>query len=63
MDKFDPVAAAKFYDALPEKEIRRRQSLCAQQIRRAYNEQNTEALASLQAMEQALTETMLRRSQ
>lgn len=53
--------AAVFFDTLSEREIRRRQDLCNQQIRTAHEHRNTDALADLRRMEDALCASMLRR--
>lgn len=50
-----------FFDSLTESEIRRRQDLCAQQIKMAYDQKNADALTDLRRMEAALTESMLTR--
>jgi hypothetical protein len=53
--------AEEFFATLPDREIRRRQDLCSQQIRTAHERRNEDALADLRRMEDALTRTMLRR--
>ena len=50
-----------FFDTLTEKEIRRRQDLCEQQIKLAFEQKNEEALNRLRKTETALTEALLRR--
>lgn len=54
--------AAELFDSLSVAEIRRRQDLCAQQKRLAHEQRNADAMADLDRMETALTESMLRRS-
>lgn len=54
--------AAEFFDGLPVKEIRRRQTLCDLQIGMAYRGNNADAVADLQAMSTALMDSMLRRT-
>ena len=50
-----------YFRTLTTPEIRRRQDLCDQQIRAAYQHRNDRALADLRRMEDALTREMLRR--
>lgn len=50
-----------FFATLPDKEIRRRQDLCNQQIERAFAQGNEKALGNLQRMQDALTRAMLAR--
>lgn len=51
----------KFYDSLAEKEIRRRQDLCQQQIKIAYDTKNDRGMDKLRIMEEDLMQAMLRR--
>lgn len=53
--------AAEYFPTLSEKEIRRRQDLCQQQIQMAYEQRKADALEDLYRMEQALANEMLRR--
>lgn len=55
------IKSEAFFDSLTESEIRRRQDLCEQQLRLAYEQRNADATARLRIMEQALTRAMLRR--
>jgi len=50
-----------FFRTLTVAEIRRRQDLCSQQQRTAYEARNIHATLALQGMENALTREMLRR--
>jgi len=50
-----------FFSTLPVKEIRRRQALCSEQIRHAWEQRNEDALADLRHMEDALTRSMAAR--
>ena len=50
-----------FFSTLSEKEIRRRQDLCNQQIKMAYNQKNEDALYDLQRMQKALEREMMNR--
>lgn len=50
-----------FFATLTEAEIRRRQSLCDQQIVMAHKQQNESALADLRRMEAALIRSMFAR--
>jgi hypothetical protein len=54
--------AAVFFPTLPEREIRRRQDLCKQQMRLAWEQRNEQASANLQRMSDALTREMFRRT-
>jgi hypothetical protein len=53
--------ADQFFATLSESEVRRRQDLCRQQIRLAFEQRNEDALADLDRMRDALTRTMLTR--
>jgi hypothetical protein len=55
--------ADEFFATLTTEEIRRRQELARQQIRRAYEARNEGALADLTRMEAALIRAMLSRSE
>ena len=59
-DKTDKEAEI-FFATLSEKEIRKRQDLCTQQIIMAFEQKNNDALADLRCMEDALTKDMMRR--
>lgn len=59
-DETDREAVA-FFDSLSTREIRRRQRLCNQQKRLAFEQGNEDALADLERMNKALTSAMLRR--
>jgi hypothetical protein len=50
-----------YFRTLDDREIRRRQDLCDQQIARAFKSRNTPALERLRTMEGALTAAMLER--
>lgn len=52
----------EFFASLTTAEIRRRQVLCAAQIKRAHEQRNDLALASLRRMEAALLRAMLARA-
>jgi hypothetical protein len=51
----------QFFDSLSEKEIRRRQDLCNQQLELAHKSDNKKGIENLQIMERDLTSAMLRR--
>jgi hypothetical protein len=53
--------AAKFFDTLTEREIRRRQTLCEKQLAIAVQANNERGIANLRQMENDLMEAMLRR--
>lgn len=59
-DETDREAQA-FFATLPEREIRRRQDLCFEQIERAHAQRNTDALTDLRRMEDALARSMMER--
>lgn len=53
--------ADEFFATLSDAEIRRRQDLCVQQTRMAYDQRNADALHDLHRMGDALTRAMLTR--
>jgi hypothetical protein len=53
--------AQVFFATLPEREIRRRQDLCFQQIAAAHAQRNEDALTDLRRMEDALARSMMER--
>jgi len=59
-DEID-AEADEFFSTLSEREIRRRQDLCRQQLKIAHDRGLTDALIDLQRMEAALTRAMLAR--
>ena len=56
------IDAVAFFDGLPVKEIRHRQELCELQLQMCDRMTPLDAVADLQAMQDALMESMLRRS-
>jgi hypothetical protein len=51
--------ALKYYKTLSLKELRRRQSLCEQQIKRAFDQRNDEALGKLQKTDLLLQQAVM----
>lgn len=57
----DVAQAVSFFDGLTERDLRRRQDLCAVQLRMAWDLRDHDTAKRLQDMESDLTAALLRR--